>query len=343
MTSLKDKTILFLCVQTFDIEKQIIRKLEHLGAQVLYYDERPKNNFVSKALIRINKDLIKERINTYYNKILSQIEFQNINYLFVIRGEVVPLWFLKKFKKLYPKATLIYYTWDSFVNNPNALSTLKEYDSKLSFDPADCKKYKLEFRPLFYPYSFQSNEIETGKSFKFKLAFLGTLHSDRYRLFKKITSNLPTSANVFSYFYIQNILVYFFRVYIERSTDSVPFRLIRFKSLTTEKIQEIYMQSEYILDVNHPDQTGLTLRTFEAIGLNRKLITTNQNIKKYKFYDPKSVIVIDRRDFSTPLLNFENNKKTFSISEEFKYSISLDGWLRSIFEICEPIDFWISN
>ena len=45
-------------------------------------------------------------------------------------------------------------------------------------------------------------------------------------------------------------------------------------------IVSLYKESEVILDINHPGQNGLTMRTFEALGAGKKLITTNTEIKK---------------------------------------------------------------
>ena len=41
---LVNKRILFLSVKTFNLEVEIIKKLEEHGAIVTYYDERPANN-----------------------------------------------------------------------------------------------------------------------------------------------------------------------------------------------------------------------------------------------------------------------------------------------------------
>ena len=64
------------------------------------FDERPKNNFLTKAIIRINKNFIKKIITNYYKRIISEIKNKSIDYLMVIRGEVIPKWFLVKLKKL---------------------------------------------------------------------------------------------------------------------------------------------------------------------------------------------------------------------------------------------------
>ncbi|EEX2831637.1 glycosyltransferase, partial [Escherichia coli] len=69
------------------------------------------------------------------------------------------------------------------------------------------------------------------------------------------------------------------------------------------------------IDIHHPSQHGLTMRTIEAVGLNKKIITTNADIKKYDFYDPKDVYVYQSGDsklpdvfLSTSTTNFKNRE-----------------------------------
>ncbi|WP_307878660.1 hypothetical protein [Acinetobacter seifertii] len=92
---LAGKKVLFFCVQTFDLEKGIVQQLEKHGAQVTYFDERPKNNNFIKGLIRLKRDLLQRKINKYYNNILKKIRKEKFDYLLVNRGEVVPSFFLK--------------------------------------------------------------------------------------------------------------------------------------------------------------------------------------------------------------------------------------------------------
>ena len=67
---LTDKKILFLSVQTFNLEVEIKNKLQELGAQVIFFDERPANNNLIKGLIRLKRSLVQKRIDTHYKKIL---------------------------------------------------------------------------------------------------------------------------------------------------------------------------------------------------------------------------------------------------------------------------------
>ena len=57
--NLKNKRILFLCPLFFNYHKKIIKAMESLGAEVDYFDERPSNTVLSKALLRINRNLVK--------------------------------------------------------------------------------------------------------------------------------------------------------------------------------------------------------------------------------------------------------------------------------------------
>ena len=47
------------------------------------------------------------------------------------------------------------------------------------------------------------------------------------------------------------------------------------------------------LDVTNPGQMGLALRPFEALGQNKKLITTNGNISDYEFYHLSNVMAVE--------------------------------------------------
>ncbi|MFH4210110.1 lipopolysaccharide biosynthesis protein, partial [Acinetobacter baumannii] len=61
-----------------------------------------------------------------------------------------------------------------------------------------------------------------------------------------------------------------------------------------DEIIKLYAKSNVILDISHPGQSGLTMRTFEAIGAGKKLITTNLNIKEYPFYNSDNIFIISR-------------------------------------------------
>ena len=54
--------------------------------------------------------------------------------------------------------------------------------------------------------------------------------------------------------------------------------------------------AKILVDFKTPIHNGLSFRAFEALGYQKKLITTNENIKKYDFYHPDNVFVWDGKD-----------------------------------------------
>ena len=65
-----------------------------------------------------------------------------------------------------------------------------------------------------------------------------------------------------------------------------------------KQVTDYIGNSRVVLDLPHPMQTGLTMRTIEAIGSKKKLITTNVDIVNYDFYNPKNILLIERENIN---------------------------------------------
>lgn len=325
----KEKKILFFCVKFFDYEIKIKRKLEELGATVYYYDERPKNDLLTKALIRINKNVINKSIEEYYEKILKETEDIEFDYLFIIKAEVTPKWFLETFRKNNPKTEFVLFLWDSIVNCGNVSNALHLFDKKYTFDYDDTKKYDLNFQPLFYVQSYA--DIANYKAYQNDLLFIGTAHTDRYRICKKIEKQcIEFGLNPYFYFFLQSPYVFYHKKIFEEGFSNVQKEDISFVSLTHSDTVRLYKKSSVILDIQHTKQTGLTMRTLETLGAGRKIITTNPRIKYYSFYQPENVLIVDR---DNPIINksfFEQDYKP--IDKDILYSYSIESWLKNMFE-----------
>jgi len=223
---LKGKRILFLSVQTFDYEKEIASQLRTLGAIVDYFDERPANSIFIKGIIRLKRSLYQKRINIYYNQILNSIKGKKYDYLFVIKGEVVPNFFLEEFKTQNSECKCLFYIWDSFANSSHSLSILKYFDDCFTFDPNDAQKYKINFRPLFYIEKYErirnhSSSIQN----KYDLLFIGTAHSDRY-IISNIIVNWCNSVGVesFVYYFMHSKIVFAFKKLFDSTFKNFDYK-----------------------------------------------------------------------------------------------------------------------
>lgn len=338
---LSNKKILFFSVQTFNLEKEIKKKLEELGAKVDYFDERPSNNSFVKGIIRIKRNFYQKKINSYYKRILLETKNEIYNYLFVNRGEVVPEFFLHSFKKDHPECECIFYTWDSFTNHSHPTKILKYFDKKFTFDPDDAVKFGLSFRPLFYLDSFKSVNNKIDEKLKYDLLFLGTAHSDRYTISSRVKEWCDlNNLSSYCYYFIHGRLVYFYKKQFDKSFQLFDYKKLSFESLTTKQILALYKDSKVILDINHPGQKGLTMRTFETIGAGKKMITTNSEIKKYPFYDSNNIYIIDRNNVALDKNFFE--LPYVEVDKELYYKASIEGWLKCIFVENES-NYWIKE
>lgn len=337
--NLKGKRILFLSVKLFNYENIIADKMRSLGATVDYYDERPANSIFAKGIIRLNRNFYKTKIANYYTSILKKIENNKYDYFFLIKGEVVSDFFIEKIKKLNPNITLIYYTFDSFKNNSNAVSILKYFDRKFTFDCKDAEDYGLELRPLFFSDDYAYSEPRSN--YDIDLLFIGTAHSDRYVISENVADwCIDNNLKNYAFYYSPSRLVFWFFKLFDSSFKKFNYNKISFESLNHSQITELYNKSKVILDVNHPNQNGLTMRVFEVLGSGKKLVTTNADVKKYPFYNTNNICIIDRSNivmdrtfFDTPFQKTDSN---------LYERMSINGWLEEIFFSDNEFN-WLTN
>ena len=218
---------------------------------------------------------------------------------------------------------------------------LEYYHKAFTFDSSDAKIHNLGFRPLFYHNSYSEIRQLQDKTYEYDLLFIGTAHSDRYKIGNTLIQwCADNSLSSFAYYYIQSRAVYFYKKWFDPTFKEFEFNKLSFQSLTIHETLSLYKQSKIILDINHPGQKGLTMRTFETLAAGRKLITTNPEVKKYPFYSSNNIFIIDR-DKPEVQLDFFTTKFE-AISKELLFRMSIDGWLESLF-FSDGVECWIEN
>lgn len=331
MKELKGKTILLLAPDFFGYELEIKKELESCGAKVIYFDERPKNDFFTKAFIRLNlKNIIKKRIDKYYDGILSFVNNEKLDYLFLVGPETVDNKFINTIKNNNNGVKVYTYFWDSIKNKKKSLDYLPVSDKYFTFDSSDQVINKnIKFLPLFYIEDYQQvasikNEII------YDVSFIGTVHSDRYNLVKKI-EKIANNQNLktFLYFYSPSNILFSLQKLFKKEFMSIDSKDISFKSLSKKDVVNIIGKSKIIIDIQHPKQNGLTMRTMEMLGAKRKIITTNSNIKKYDFYNENNIYIFDRH---SPEVDHEFFIKPYEeIDKNIYEKYSLKNWIKTIF------------
>ena len=323
-----NKEILLICPKYFDYHAEMISALEKMGAKVDYFDERPSNTAISKMLIRLNKGLIDSKIREYYSNILNTIRKNKYDYVLIVKPESIPKDVILQLKKLNPNAKIILALWDSIANNPAAEEKITLVHKAFSFDRNDCEKYNMNFRPLFY--SEKYNDIATKPSeTHYDLLFIGTVHSDRYKVLKNLEEKLNKSGyKVFYYMYIPNKLLYYIKKFILGELPGASIKEFKFKSVNQDEVLSLVSKSKVIIDIQHPKQTGLTMRTLEILGANKKIITTNSHVKEYDFYN-ESNICIAHRDMEDLDMKFFKSEY-IPVENSIKEKYSIEAWLMEL-------------
>lgn len=328
---LSGKRILLISPHYFQYPEAIMKEIALAGGKVEYIDERPGNDFFSKGLIRLNADILRQRILKYYQKELDIYKNNKYDYILVISPEALDLEIIRLVKRQFPSAKYILYMWDSISNKTGAHNAelLPFFDKALSFDMQDCKKYdRLRFRPLFY----LDNSSLAGLSecnLKYDLTFIGSIHSDRYKICKELQKQCCAEGlSSYFYLYLSDKKLYWYNRITNNSLRGSKVSDFSYVPLDSKEVKETIMLSKVILDIQHPMQTGLTMRTLEVLGAKKKLITTNYGIKEYDFYHEANVYCLNRKQPTLPLDWMAKPYVELSNGIYEKYSIS--HWLLDV-------------
>jgi len=330
MFDLDNKRILLIMPKYFGYEQEIYQFLSNSGAHVhTLFENINDTSLLYKTLFFFAKSKKKKFCSSYYRKAIEQIQ-DKPDIVLVIRGSTISQDTISFMKNgIAADSRYIMYQWDGVKNNPNALEIASFFDSICTFDLTDAKTYGWKYRPLF----FISHFIDKAASKTTDISFIGSMHSMRY----KVLTNLKQicarqNLKLRTHLYI-NRIVYFKHKYISKKAEfkEIPRNNLNFKSLSLEDAYTIYGNSKIIVDYTHPEQTGFTMRTIEALGNGCKLITNNPLIKSADFYDPNNVLVYEGTDVEIPdwFIQTPYNMPDESIYQKY----TLAQWLEELFTL----------
>lgn len=327
--SLRGKRVLFFYLATFNYENEIRRAMERAGAVVDFYNERPTNNVMARILIRLNRNLIDKYITKYYEHVIAETMGNQYDFIFFIKGESISPKIVEMLRNTHPEAKIVMYYWDSIANNHNAKNMLNCFDKVLSFDKNDSKEMNLQFLPLFYIPQY-SDIAKKKVEQRYDMMFAGTTHSERYEFVNGIANQIrEAGGKCFTWFYFPSKVNFYKLKYDNPKFRSAKIEDFQFTPMLREKLLEYYAESRIQIDMQHPKQTGLTMRTIETLGAKKKLITTNPDVVNYDFYRPENILVVDRYK---PVITKEFiNTPWVDIPEDVYEKYSINSWLNTIF------------
>jgi len=316
--------VVVISVESFNIEGLLVSGLKNLGAEVLRFNERPSNSNITKAAIRFNKGLVARRLEKYYELMLSDTLAFNPTHVFILRGEAVPREFLIAVKNQLPSCKLIFYNADSFENNPNPEELIPLFDKVFTFDREDSIRLGLTYLPLFYEDSYI--KLKVVKDLRF--SFIGTIHSDRLRIVESVKAQINPRTSFLHYF-SHGFLHLIYQLFTNVKIPLKALNCIKFSMIDPGSVKNIFKRTEIVVDIQHPNQSGLTMRTLQSLGAGCKLITTNKDIVHHDFYDSDNIFIIDRKD---PVVSADFIAKAYNpVDAQILNKYTLSEWLKRIF------------
>ncbi len=280
-----------------DDEHELYRRMfADLFKATSYHIEEIPRMIIPEALEKIYKFHFSDRVNRHvwipFKRIwkncycLHKYDFDsNEKYIVIFLNGSLRYHFsrnyLREVKRKHPNVELAMILYDS-VSNPTAkrsISMTSEFDYILSFDGDDCKKYG--FTRIYSTFS-KPDFVEKNESMSSTAFFVG-YGLGRLEILQKSFSVITSKVDNCR-FYIAGVK--------EENKEKIPGVQYNVTFPYAEELQMAY-NTDCIVEIVKEGQTGVSLRTCEAIAFNKKLLTNNQNLQEMPFFDGRFMSVFE--------------------------------------------------
>ena len=204
-------------------------------------------------------------------------------------------------RKKYPKIKIVLWYWNPINKNNSKLLNIKDIDSVWTYDRFDAEKYHLKYNPQFY----HKILVDAHYVVDADLFFLGKNKGRKTMLdrLKKVADEKKIDCNF---------------CIINKKSENIKY---------TDYVNRM-LKSKCIVDLVCDPPCGLTLRPLEALFFKKKLITNNEDIVNYDFYNGNNIFIIGKDDIEriTDFINSPYEEIDDEIVNFYKY----DSWLKRI-------------
>lgn len=296
--------------------KSALTQNGHTVRHINFFEFKHKYpNFGSKLYNFLLKTVFNKNIKqTYYGKeILKKLaennEIQDV--ILTIKGDFIDPNCILEFKK-FTKKSITFFN-DSVTRCPKIKKVISSFDEVYSFEKNDCIKHNLKFiTNWIYPIKSQNH-----REGKFQVYNISS-KDNRLIILSRIAEVLKTN-NI-------NYKIVIFDKKNKKQDKNLEYTK---KPIPLVEVNNNLCNAQVLLDINRKGQSGLTFRVFESIGLEKKLITTNADIKNYDFYNPNNILIIDENSPNIPSSFF--NTEYEKIPEIIYKKYTLEQWINQVF------------
>ncbi len=313
--------ITLISFDNWGFNQHIAKALEHNNHKVNHIDfskfKYKYPTFLHRLYNFFLKILFKKNLKTkfYGNCIIDELKKNNEpqDLILTIKGDFIAPEFAIQIKN-YTKKSVAFFN-DNTKRCPKIIRVLPCFDEVFSFEKEDCKKYNLKFKTNFI-YNYEEN-VNFEKKSDFEVFNISS-YGKRSDLIIKIAEKLSLLEIPYKFYIFDKKKKIINNSLINSIQETIPLSVVN----------KYIEKSNVLLDIHRENQNGLSFRVFESMGLHKKLITTNSDIKNYDFYNPNNILIIDKKKPNINETFFDQEYEPIADSIFKKYT--LDGWIENV-------------
>lgn len=316
------KRIILALPNHFQLPQRFKEALEALGFEVVLLVSANNKSIPLKDTIihvfkkvllhdRTYKQITKNKMDCpRHLETLNNIEWAD--YALFIRPDL----FDKKVVKLAKEKAkrTIAYQWDALKRFPLVEEYIGLFDKFYVFDKKDLNLHE----HLYHTDNFYFDDLLPAKpTIPGSVFFLGTYTKQRLAQLNDLAVRVEKCG-----------LQPNFHLFSMKKRNTAEGVTMLYKNLSFKECVLKVQQAEYVIDLQAYEQGGLSFRTFESIGYDKKLITNNPTVRDYDFYNPNNIFVLTNDNMSE--LDDFTKKPYQPLDKEIKEKYSFTLWLTKL-------------
>lgn len=274
---------------------------------------RKLDNAICQATTMLLTKYIAQSIRTIYNPKLRGFEGT-----YIVFDSVVNLEDLSWLKKENPKARMVFCVWNPVSMIKIDLGKVRDLGYEIwSYGKKQCELYGFKETLYFYCPSMYSKALSQREIPKHDIVFAGK-DKGRLKKIKQIIDANNWQKFDWNFYFIAD---HFWLRYTRKEYQ---------RKLSYEETQVLQSKSKAILELMPAQDADITMRTLDALVLEKKLITDAKEIMERDYYHPNNIFVLGV-DKSEELEQFLS-KRYQTISKDILNRYTFAEWVKRIVE-----------
>lgn len=327
--------VLLVSPLTFSYHVTICEALRQIGFDPIWWNDKASTSTLYKLALRLMPRLTRLITEKHFIAQIDKMPPDTVEHVLLIKAEGMTARAVRHLREHHPGATLGLHLWDGKENVHSIDRLVPLADAVSSFDPVDARENGWKYRPLFARNVAMSAAGYEPKCFDW--CFIGTIHSDRHRVISRLRKATGGGARSFVFAYFQSPMVLKIRKLFDWTLLSAPKGTLSTMPMSAADVARITARSRVVLDIEHPRQRGLTMRTIETLLDGNKLLTTNKYLFDSDLYDPSRAQIIDR---NAPRIDHAFLSQAVKpIPQELRERYSCEAWAKELIDLQSRRDY----